>query len=398
MLTAVLVLVLQAPGVTLGDHGGRELGSFSTCDRPVIPPRCTSVGNNLRHYVTFDASLVDPLRDALRHAMGEVYDPTRLVMIEQAEVSSLTDVIVFSADYGENGAAGWVNCPPGATRGVSPLGHRWCLGQELHLNLNPRYSIFFEDDGSRRHVACHELGHTLGLRHWGNPPVTDPPTGETCMTANTPDGFQGIHPTDSDHIDGYPSYVTHPDRRIELARVPAADAVAALGTGGVVGADQVEVAGTLAELIASADAVVSGRVVAVDAGRSFGSDTYRLHYATVTVAADEVLAGGIGNSDRVLLEVPLFSGPGQLEALRDEMRGSQRLLFLRNKGVSARQAGLPDSGQATESIYHRLVSFGSEVIERNGMALVPLDDGAALNGLGGRPFDAVLRLVRDAGR
>jgi hypothetical protein len=396
LLAASVVLALQGPGVAVGDHGGRDLASFSACDRPVTPPRCTSVGNNLRHYVAFDPSLTDGLRAAMRYAMEEIYEPTRLVMVEQAAVSSLTDVIAFSADYGENGAAGWVYCPPGVPRGVNALGHRWCQGQELHLNLNPRYRIFFDDDASRRHVACHELGHTIGLRHWGNPPETDGPVGATCMNANTPNGPIGLDSTDVDHINAYPTYVRRPDRRIEISRAPAGGAVAATGTGVLAGADQIETAGSLAALIATADAVVLGRVLAVDAGRSFGSDSYTLHYAAVTVRVDEIVAGGVDGSGSLTLELPLFGGSDQLAGVRAELVGSQRLLFLRNKGISAREAGLSLADQRTEAAYHRLVTFGSEIAEQDGLAVVPPDDGPALDGLAGRPFSEVLEAVRSA--
>src|SRR5918992_4354586 len=50
LLAAVVALGLYAgAGVTSADHGGRPIGSVLACDRPgVSPPRCTSVGNNLR--------------------------------------------------------------------------------------------------------------------------------------------------------------------------------------------------------------------------------------------------------------------------------------------------------------------------------------------------------------
>ena len=58
-------------------------------------------------------------------------------MILQDAVTAETDVIAFSQDYGNNGAAGWTNCPPDSRQGFNRVHHRWCQGQELHFNLNP---------------------------------------------------------------------------------------------------------------------------------------------------------------------------------------------------------------------------------------------------------------------
>lgn len=184
------------------DHFGRGIGSFSTCDRPVNPPRCSSVGNDRWHYVVIDASVPPELADSIRDAIAK-YDRTYLIVREQAEVNHLTDAIAFAGDHGANGAAGWVYCPPDAPQGTNQRGHRWCQRQEIHFNLNARYAVFFDDDASRDHLACHEMGHTLGLRHWGNPPRTDGPAAATCLNADTPNGPLDLHEADIDHIRGY---------------------------------------------------------------------------------------------------------------------------------------------------------------------------------------------------
>ena len=380
----------------LADHGGREIGSLLACDRPVTPPRCTSVGNNLRHYVTFDPSLTADLASSLRDSMAEDYDePTDLRMIEQDEVTILTDVVAFSADYGDNGAAGWVYCPPDAPRGINRSGDRWCKQQELHLNLNPRYAVFFDDDPSRDHVVCHELGHTIGLLHWGNPPESEGPTAATCMNSNTPNGPTSLHQIDIDHINAY-DYSTAPARRPGQRRIasvspPSAD-VAASG-GSPVAATGLEAPRSLSDLVEMSDAVVLGHIGAVEEGRAFGSSSFRLHYASVTVEVGERVAGAlpVEDSGTLILEVPLWDGPSSLARLRDAMLGTDRVLFLRSKAATAVAAGLP---AATDAGRYRLVTFGSEIVDVAGAALVPPDDHDVLEGFAGARFDEVVASLR----
>lgn len=202
LLAALLVLGLTS-GAVADEPPGRPIGSILSCDRPMMPPRCVSVGDDVRHFVFIDPSVPADLADSVRQAMTTAYGPTTLVMREESKVRNRTDVIVYAADYGENGAAGWTYCPPGAPQGINGHGHRWCRNQELHFNLNPQYAAFFADDASRDAIACHELGHTVGLRHWGNPPDSEGPEAATCMNSDAPDGPTDLHEFDRVRINAY---------------------------------------------------------------------------------------------------------------------------------------------------------------------------------------------------
>jgi hypothetical protein len=207
VLFAVLSLTvsgaLPAAAGDLPDRTGPEIASLLSCERDVDPPRCVSVGNNSVHYVYIRRSVPEKIAKAVRRVMREHYERTNLRMIVQSTITSRTDVIVFAADYGQNGAAGWVWCPPDAPRGTTQYGDRWCRHQQLHFNLNARYAAFFADAASRDYMACHELGHTIGLWHWGNPPRTDGPHAETCMQADVPNGPRHLAPSDRRRINDY---------------------------------------------------------------------------------------------------------------------------------------------------------------------------------------------------
>lgn len=391
------LLLLQPAGVAIGHHGGRPVGSLFVCERPgVVPPRCTSVANDLEHGVFLDSTLTDGLADALRRSMAEDYDPTDLRVFESTELTEATDVIASSQDYGDLGAAAWVYCPGDAPQAFNSEGDRWCRMQELRFNLDARYAIFFDDDGSRDHVACHELGHTIGLLHWGNPPASVGPPAATCMNADTPNGPTGLHQIDIDHINAYHYVAPPPSRRLELVRGPAEDG-GPMGDGEVL-AMQVERHGSLAELTRASAAVVHATVLDVRPGRVFGDPSRDpLHYAAVSLRMDELMAGSLPalSSAPLTLEVPLFDGPDAIADLRASLVDLRGVFFLRSKGASARAAGLSGAEQHADAPFHRLVVFGAMVIDDEGTAAAGADEGGALAPLDGVPFaDAVERIRR----
>ena len=362
------LLITQVAGSALAHHGGRPIGSFSRCDRPVTPPRCSSVGNNIIHHVLFDETLTDGLASSLRDTMAEDYDaPTKLILIEDERQTAMTDVIAFSEDYGENGAAGWVACPAESPQGINAAGHRWCQAQELFFNLNPRYSVFFDDDGSRDHVACHELGHTLGLRHWGNPPESAEPVAATCMNSNTPNGPTSLHQIDIDHIDAYEYRTQAPPQWRPYVLM-------SLGLSPRVDPSEVERAGSLDEIAESADAVVVGRIADVAQGRTFGA-ARPLHYGAATIEVSSVLTGRLPGSDaaRLILEVPLFDGPDGIAQL-ERTEGLEAVFFLRAKS---------DEG------FYRLTNFGAVIANEAGRSITT-DGPAAIQELAGLGFDEVI--------
>ena len=194
-VAAALSILLQPVGAARADHGGIPFGS-TACIDPAgkVPRNCVSVADSVAHYIYVSPLVTGDLRTALLNTMSQDYNPTDLTILTQTTINTHTDVEAYAADYNDNGVAGWVVCPLDAPQGINAKGDRWCKRQGLRFNLDPLFALYFSGIGSKNHITCHELGHTVGLQHWG---------GTTCMTVNTPDGAQNLHSTDIGHINAY---------------------------------------------------------------------------------------------------------------------------------------------------------------------------------------------------
>ena len=94
-----------------------------------------------------------------------VYDPVAdIAAVEQASATNV-DVIVQADTYDVDRVWAWTTCATGATYGGSDPA-RWCRPQLIRYDLSDGSA--FDTLTERRYVACHEFGHSFGLRHSSN--------------------------------------------------------------------------------------------------------------------------------------------------------------------------------------------------------------------------------------
>lgn len=122
------------------------------------------------------------------NASNNEFQPTDL-SVSFSSASSCSDpshdLCVFDGDYGNNGLDGWNSCAGTATD-AHPF-------QRCSLAWN-RIN-FYGSDPSWNYVACHEMGHSVGLRHTAG--TTAP---FSCMKEGSNYAFLSTH--DDGHING----------------------------------------------------------------------------------------------------------------------------------------------------------------------------------------------------
>ena len=159
-------LIGSAAGMTMASNSGSNAGGYNTnphiCDA-TINSQCAA--NGFAHRVSLGSlPSGSVMRSAMLTAMGIIDDTMSPDLFDVVEwPTSSADVNATTGNFGNTGWWAYGACAANATYGgTDPL--RWCSLQVITYNMTHPSNW----DGSttgRNTVACHELGHTIGLRH-----------------------------------------------------------------------------------------------------------------------------------------------------------------------------------------------------------------------------------------
>jgi hypothetical protein len=165
--------------------------NFGSGEDPTPPASGVWLQSNSTYSVRLVA-MTSTYSTGAKKALDEEYNPTHLNVnrvdrsesCQSAASDTYWDVCVFDNNYGDNGVNGWNDCV-GSTSGAHP--NQTCEHQYTRINQ------YFSPPAKR--VACHELGHSVGLQHTGN--------ADSCLM-RTLDGGTSSHLSDEDigHLDG----------------------------------------------------------------------------------------------------------------------------------------------------------------------------------------------------
>lgn len=158
---AVLFAASQVNANNIGSHVATGGTPAHNCDTS-IASQC--VNNNNSDAIIFGTPLATSHKDAINFAIADynAHNPGIFLYIS-ALPPDLVDVIVSDTTIAGNGAWAWGQCrSPATTGGTNP--NAWCYPMLLKWNLAYEASKY-PGLTARRDVACHELGHTMGLRH-----------------------------------------------------------------------------------------------------------------------------------------------------------------------------------------------------------------------------------------
>lgn len=164
-----------------------------------INSECT-VDNSLQHYVWIDPNIPSgefSLLTALQNSISQDFDSIDGVYsAEVSTISSSNRVRIFYDNFDPSLPRAFTFCDETATTGLNNIRyHMWCKPHIIIYQDNSYANNCWSNGACRKWLACHELGHTLGLQH--------STTETTCMTTSAQTDVLNAH--DIGHLeDCYP--------------------------------------------------------------------------------------------------------------------------------------------------------------------------------------------------
>ena len=185
-LVLALLGVLMVTGVVAATNFGGPRDAGVHCD---TTPSSQCVANNASHTVYFEYA-TSALRDATLWAMTNYNNVAPPIDMAEVFPPATDRDVTVRGDY--VGYTGWwaaTMCATNASYGgaESPLpGTRWCRPQILQFNRTYEASKY-PTTTNKRAVACHELGHTVGLQHTTSTTSCMRSGNQTVTTTNSHD-------------------------------------------------------------------------------------------------------------------------------------------------------------------------------------------------------------------
>ena len=166
---AVLALASLPKTVTGTNWGSGKTSAAVMCtdigDPDFQYSECTTDSQLWLVYIL--STVPSGLTTALENSVDEDFDSISGITGVVTTQSSGADVWVFYLAMDPTLEIAFGTCMLGSSLGlVNVRYHMWCRPQEIvYQNFSGKANDCWNSGPCRRHYACHELGHTFGLRH-----------------------------------------------------------------------------------------------------------------------------------------------------------------------------------------------------------------------------------------